>query len=52
MEVTPAGQKSVFLERSALVMCGATDESAKTHAKLLHSNEYSRAIHIGFGFLV
>ena len=52
MEVTPARQKSVFLERSALVMCGATDESAKTHAKLLYSNEYSGAIHIAFRFLV
>ena len=52
MEVTTALQKSVFLERAALVMYGATDESAKTHAKLLHSNEYSGAIHIGFRFLV
>ena len=52
MEVTPALQKSVFLKRAALVMCGATDEFAKTHAKLLYSNEYSEAIHIAFRFLV
>ena len=52
MEVTPARQKSVFLECADLVMCGATDKSAKTHAKLLYSNEHSGAIHIGFRFLV
>ena len=31
---------------SAQLLCGAANESAKTYAKLLHSNEYSRAIHI------
>ena len=52
MEVKPARQKSVFLECADLVMCVATDKSAKTHTKLLNSNEYSGAIHIGFRFLV
>ena len=51
MEVTPAPQKSVFLECADLVMCGATVKSDKTHAKLLNSNEYSGAI-LGFRFLV